>query len=196
MKIKNPNPLICLPRPPSISIIEVYFAANQLKHLYRQGWLSSKVSPEYCESVAEHCFGVALLGMMIADLYFPELDKAKLIQMALIHDLGEVYAGDITPSDGISGGEKYKLEEDAVARLFSNIPMGDRYLSLWEEYELGESPEAIFVHQIDKLEMGFQANIYENLLSIKLPEFYLSIRDELTNSKLIQIFDELVDLRN
>lgn len=194
MKNKNPNPVFCLPDSPSNSLIEVYFAVNHLKQIYRQGWLSSNIPPENCESVAEHCFGVAFLGMVITDLYFPELDKLKLLQMALIHDLGEVFVGDITPNDGISELEKHKREKDAFTLLFRNAVMGETYLSLWEEYEIGESQEAKFIRQIDRLEMAFQAKIYEYLLEIQLPDFFSSTRKELTNSTLIKIFNELVFL--
>jgi putative hydrolase of HD superfamily len=39
-----------------------------------------------------------------------ELDIAKCVQMAVVHDLAEATVGDITPYDGISKAEKEKLE--------------------------------------------------------------------------------------
>ena len=70
--------------------IEMYFQIAHLKQVYRQGWLLRGISPEQCESVADHTFGVAILAMILATNHFPELDRTKLLQIALIHDLGEV----------------------------------------------------------------------------------------------------------
>ena len=46
------------------------------------------------ESTAEHSFRLALLALTLID-EFPELDAKKVLSMCLIHDLGELYAGDI-----------------------------------------------------------------------------------------------------
>ena len=86
----------------------------QLKQLYRQGWLKRGVPPERCESVAEHTLGVAVLVMLLADTRFPELDAQKVLRMALLHDFGEIDAGDFTPIDGISLQEKHRLEKESV----------------------------------------------------------------------------------
>ncbi|MGB3641465.1 MAG: HD domain-containing protein [Rivularia sp. (in: cyanobacteria)] len=55
------------------------------------------ISPQNCESVAEHSFCVALLALVLADEYSVELDTAKVIRMALIHDLGLLYMQEILP---------------------------------------------------------------------------------------------------
>jgi putative hydrolase of HD superfamily len=55
--------------------------------------------------VAEHSFFVALLCLFLTDSYFPEADASKLVRMALLHDVGEARAGDITPHDGVSRGD-------------------------------------------------------------------------------------------
>ena len=46
------------------------------------------------ESVAEHSWRIALMALFMQD-EFPELDINKVIQMCLIHDLGECFTGDI-----------------------------------------------------------------------------------------------------
>ncbi|NIW00357.1 HD domain-containing protein, partial [Candidatus Saccharibacteria bacterium] len=119
---------------------------NHLKQIYRKGWLK-KIPSEYGESVADHTFGVAMMAWLIATEFFPELDHHKVLRLALIHDIAEVYAGDITPGDGISAEKKQKIEREAVKEIFSKLPNGEHYVALWEEFELEQSPEAKFVKQ-------------------------------------------------
>lgn len=95
------------------AIIEAYFEINHLKQLYRQGWLQRGVPPHLCESVAEHSFCVTLLSLFLADAYFPELDKSKVICMSLLHDIGEIYAGDLTPLDNVEAQVKQNLERQS-----------------------------------------------------------------------------------
>ena len=177
-------------------IIQIYYEFANLKHLYRQGWLARDIPTEQCESVAEHTLGVALAAMFLADLSYPDLDPLKIIRMALIHDFGEIYAGDIIPTDQIPSEEKSDLEKEAVIQIFKGLPNGGDYLSLWEEFEKGTSPEARIVRQIDKLEMALQASIYEKLKLGDLPEFFHSARKEIHAPELVSIIKELETLRD
>jgi putative hydrolase of HD superfamily len=194
MKTKATNPVTLL-RKPSLPIIEMFFEIAHLKQLYRQGWLNSSISRESCESVAEHTFGVAVLAMTLADMYFPDLNREKVLQMALIHDLGEVYAGDIVPEDRISSEKKYQLEKESVSRILEKILPGQKYLSLWKEFETGESLESQFIRQVDKLEMAFQASIYEHQHGVDLDDFFDSAKKELKLDKLHNILSELENIR-
>jgi putative hydrolase of HD superfamily len=192
VQTKSPRPFKYLRPKETIPLIEVYYEFNQLKVLYRQGWLKRGLSPEQCESVADHTLGVAILAMWITDLYFPALDVLKVIQLALIHDFGEVYAGDITPADDIDNEQKSSLEYEAVQSIFAKLPNGSKYLALWKEYESAQTPEAMLVRQIDRLEMGFQASIYSHLGLNSPDEFLDSARKALHEPELENIFEELI----
>lgn len=143
------------------STVEAYFEFNHLKQLYRQGWLQNGMPSQQCESVAEHSFSAALLTLFLVDSHVPKLDKWKVLCMALLHDLGEVHAGDFTPRDNVTPQEKFRLEQQSVQKILSKLPEGSTYIALWEEYAAGESPEAKFVREIDRLEMGLQASVYQ-----------------------------------
>jgi putative hydrolase of HD superfamily len=192
VQTKSPRPFKYLRPKEIIPLIEVYYEFNQLKVLYRQGWLKRGLSPEQCESVADHTLGVAILAMWIADLYFPALDVLKIIQLALIHDFGEVYAGDITPADDIDNEQKSSLEYEAVQSIFAKLPNGSKYVALWKEYESAQTPEAMLVRQIDRLEMGLQASIYSHLGLNSPDEFLDSARKALHEPELENIFEELI----
>ena len=194
MHTKASLPISLLDGKNTLPIIEAYFEFNHLKQLYRQGWLQHGIEPKYCESVAEHSFCVALLGLLLADQY-PELDVNKVVRMALIHDLGEIYAGDFTPKDKIDKNHKFELEKKSVLQVFNKLPNGWKWINLWEEYEQGSSAEARLVQQLDRLEMLLQASIYEQQRQVDLSDFFASTGWDVFSPELQSIFQFLEDLR-
>ena len=178
------------------SLIEAYVEVNHLKQLYRQGWLRRGIPPERCESVAAHSFGVAVLSLFLLDAHFSTLDRDKVLQIALLHDLGEIYAGDLVPGDGVAPEEKHQREAQSVRQVLGKLPGGGHYLALWDEYEADSTPEARFVRQIDRLEMGLQASVYERQGLGDLSEFYVSVDEALTAPELRVVLDDLQDLRD
>lgn len=190
MQVKAGNPLSLMGDEECAPLIAAYFELCHLKQLYRQGWLRRGVPPERCETIAEHSFGVALLALWLADAQ-PDLDPDKMVRLALLHDLGEVYAGDIIPADGMSQAEKHRREAIAVQRILARLPDGQAYLDLWDEFEAGLSPEARFVRQLDRLEMGLQAAVYQLQGLIDGDEFFASARQALTDLGLARLLDEV-----
>ncbi len=197
MQTKAPNIAQTLPAS-APDLIRAYFEFNHLKQLYRQGWLRRGLPASQCETVAEHSFATALLVLLLCDEAFPTLDGERALRMALIHDLGEVYAGDFTPADEIGADEKHRREHSGFAQILGGLPNGQAYLALWEEFEAGETGEARLVRQVDRLEMALQAAVYERQPQFDLPdlgEFYDSVQAALSSPVLIQILDALVQLR-
>ena len=130
----------------------------RLKALYRQGWLQRNVPENKTESVADHVFGTALLALLLCP---PELNKLKVLEIALLHETGECIIGDLTPWDNLTDEEKSRMELEAVEKILGQLPESERLISLWKEFEYETSAEGIFVRQLDKLEMGLQAEIYD-----------------------------------
>ena len=174
-------------------ILSVFFEFAHLKQLYRQGWLKRGVPPERCESVAEHSLGVAILALWLSHACFPELDVTKVLCMALLHDFGEIYTGDLIPSDAVSADEKHIREKKSVQQVLGKLAQGDHYLEIWEEFEQGETQEAQFIRQIDRLEMGFQAEIYGLQGLIDPQEFFQTTDQALSDPRLRKIFAELME---
>jgi putative hydrolase of HD superfamily len=137
-----------------------------------------------------------MLAMFIADQHFPELDTAKVVRLALLHDLGEIDAGDITPMDQIPRTEKVQRERAAVVRVLRRLPGGDRYVALWDEYEEGRSAESRFVRQVEKLEMALQASVYEHQKLASLGDFFASARPALEDQPLRQLLAAIEELRD
>lgn len=191
MRLKNQSLIENLPEKPGHPVLQAYVELCQLKNLYRQGWLQRGLPEQNCETVADHVFATTLLAMWLSQADFPHLDLCKILQLCLIHELGEIYAGDITPADGISPAEKHRLEAESVRVVVQKLPAGERYLRLWEEYETGATPEARFVRQVDRLEMGLQAWIYQKNGFSRMDEFLESARQALEAPALIDFFESI-----
>lgn len=171
--------------------LEMYLEVQHLKQLYRQGWLQYGLPKEICESVAEHSFAVTVLALFLADNYFPQLDLKKVLEMALLHDFGEIYAGDLTPVNNLKAEEKYRREQQSIQQVLSKLPRGEKYIALWEEFEKGETPEAHFIKQIDKLEMGLQAHLYETLPLEHRSLFTQATDEAVSDEALKELFQEM-----
>ena len=194
MRTKAENPAARLEGKNAPALVEAYFEFNHLKQLYRQGWLRRGIPPDRCESVAEHTFGVAMLALFLAEAHFPELDADRVLRLALLHDFGEVYAGDIIPGDGVPPEEKKRREAEAAARVLAKLPNGAANLRLWEEYEHGATPEARFVKAIDRLEMALQAGVYQAQGFEGLQEFFDTARIGITHPQLRDIIQSVEEL--
>ena len=191
MQTKADHPVKLLEGKSIKPLIAAYFEFNQLKQLYRQGWLRHGIPPERCESVAEHTFSMAVLAMAITDAHFKQLDQLKVLRMVLLHDFGEIYAGDITPADGVDSVSKHERERESVVKVLGKLPIGAPYLSLWQEYEDNVTPEARFVKQIDRLEMALQAAVYQKQGVVDGSEFIASAEQALTDPALRVVLAEI-----
>jgi putative hydrolase of HD superfamily len=175
-------------------MIMMYFHINHLKQIYRQGWLRKgrDIPEKQCESVADHIFGMSILGLFLCELRFPDLDRLKVLMMCLIHELGEIINGDPKSPKGHAGKRKKHLAERAAIKIvMTDFPNADKYLDLWEEFEIGNSPEAKLVRQLDKLEMAFQAKIYSLQHGNNLQEFLDDVRNHLESEELKILLNQI-----
>jgi putative hydrolase of HD superfamily len=173
-------------------ILDFLKTAINLKKISRQGWID-KLSLNNPESVADHSYSMAIIGMVISDLQ--NYDSEKIIKMILLHDLAESKIGDHTPEQ-LSKEEKKKLENNAFDEIIKNLPdlIKLQYLQIWQEYQESNSLESKIVHQIDKLEMALQAKIYEKdgYSQDKLESFFESARIDITDPKLKELFTKII----
>ncbi len=155
---------------------------GRLKSITREGWL--RVGVKNPESVADHSYRLAIMAMVLGKKAGLNVDK--LAKMALVHDLGEIGSGDITPHDKASA-EKREREIKAAGELLQLL--GDQeYLAIWREYASGTSEEAWFLKQLDKLEMALQALDYEERFpDLNFDTFWRTARAEIRISLLIEI---------
>lgn len=141
---------------PYLSFIE---EAEQLKSVVRTAWTSTGRR----ESTAEHSWRLALLAVSLSD-FFPDADLKKVLIMCLVHDLGELYEGDISAALMPDQKEKYDSEYKAVHEVFSLLPdkKSAELLAVWQEYNANETDEARLVKALDKAETIIQHNQGKN----------------------------------
>jgi 5'-deoxynucleotidase YfbR-like HD superfamily hydrolase len=103
------------------------------------------------ESDVEHSYHLALSATELAATYFPELDVGLVTQYSLVHDLPELYAGDVW-TFGINQEDRDKKEADEAAateRLLKELP--PHTAQLLKRYESQSDQEALFVRFVDKM---------------------------------------------
>ncbi len=121
------------------------------------------------ESVAEHSWMMTLMAFFMRD-EFPEVDMDKVIKMCIIHDLGEVFTGDIPTFDKTNSNEK--TEEELLYNWVNTLPKNyaTEMIELYDEMARRETIEAKVYKVIDSLEALIQHNISD--LSTWIPKEY------------------------
>jgi putative hydrolase of HD superfamily len=194
------------------AIVRFFSIAGQLKRTTRTGWRDRGVPGEQVESVADHTFRVALMAWLVAP---PELDRNRLLKLALLHDLAEATTGDLTPyapdevtdrqdedrqaflnQRHVPTAERLAAKRAGEARAFtsmtSELPDTVRceLEDLWAELEARESPEARFVKQIDKLETYLQSREYAAVDSdLAVASFAAEVAEVVTDPGLAALRD-------
>ena len=134
-------------------LLEILSVAEKLKCNTRHCYTSSGRK----ESVAEHSWRLGLMAMLIAgEAEFQDADMNKVIQMCLIHDLGEAFTGDI-PAFEKADADSQK-EEEIYENWVAGFPEPQRtqFQELLKEMEALETKEAKIYKALDKLEAVIQ----------------------------------------
>lgn len=186
-------------------ILRFWSLALRLKRLRRTGWVDRGVADP--ESGADHSWGVALLAWLLARDR-PDLDRERVLLLGLVHDLPEAVAGDPTPFDehrdanGIidhrffqsapgysepARAAKRTAEMAALEELLGDLPsvLASEVRDAWHEYDRGQSREARYVRQIDKLETLLQAEDYaDRQPELIVESFRIGTDRDLTDASL------------
>lgn len=124
---------------------------------------------------------MSIITMLAPPSLASRLNIPHCTKMALVHDMAESLVGDITPVDGIPVPEKHRREavtmdfltEILLGQLTGFFKQGEEIREIWQEYEASKTLEAVFVHDVDKIELLLQVIEYErsNEGKIDLSEF-------------------------
>ena len=133
---------------------QMHFLAevDKLKTILRQTYITDNTRRE---NSAEHSWHFALTALTLYEYCGVEgVDINRVIKMALVHDLVEIYAGD-TPAYDLEGNtDKNEREREAADMLFSMLPeeQAAQYRAWWEEFDLMETPDALYGSAVDRLQ--------------------------------------------
>ena len=166
-------------------VINYYVVCNKLKNLIRKGWLDWNVKRDRLESVAEHVYSTQMLALAMKSEYQYDIDIMKVIFMLAIHEIGESVIGDLTLFD-ITKEEKEALEHEAVSKILHGLLDGNQINELFLEFDKGETLEAKFAYQCDKLECDLQCKLYdeEECVDLSRQENNKSMNDPLVKEAL------------
>jgi putative hydrolase of HD superfamily len=150
------------------------FEVGHLKSTPRTGWTLAGISNP--ESVADHSFRTALIGVLLA--YEEGADPARTALICLFHDTTETRLGDIP-----SVGKKYLREspEEVVADQTRELPSGlaEMISGLVSDYNAFSGVEAQLAKDADKLECLAQAVEYVESGSIQASAWIGALEKEI-----------------
>ena len=134
-------------------LLEILHVAERLKDTTRH-CTSSKGKPE---SVAEHSWRLALMALLLRG-EFPTLDIDRVVDMCLIHDLGECFTGDIPAF--LKTEQDRETEDSLLRRWVATLPeeLSERLAALYAEMDVQQTQEARLYKALDKLEAVIQHN--------------------------------------
>lgn len=110
------------------------------------------------ESVAEHSWMMTLMAFLMRD-EFQDVDMDKVIQMCIIHDIGECFTGDIPTFEKNEKDEQ--AEKSVLYTWVDSLPKNYavEMKALYEEMEERKTMEAQVYKAIDSLEALIQHNV-------------------------------------
>lgn len=134
-------------------LLQILHTAEHLKDVTRHAYTSGRRH----ESVAEHSWRLSLMAFFLRD-EFPDVDMDKVITMGLIHDLGEIFTGDIPTFLKTDAHRDH--EDDLLAHWVSTLPAPycDDMAALYREMNALETTESRIYKALDKLEAVIQHN--------------------------------------
>lgn len=137
------------------NISDFLLQLDALKSVNRRTYINGG---ERVENSAEHSWQLAMACWAFAELLEGDYDITKLVKFALIHDIGEIEAGD-TFLYSINRNGAHVEERKCVERISTHPGNSiNDIVELWEEQEAGVSKEARLLKVIDRL-LPFLHNI-------------------------------------
>lgn len=155
------------------------------------------------ESVAEHSWMMTLMAFLMRE-EFPDVNMDKVIEMCIIHDIGECFTGDIPVFKKTENDEK--MEEKLLYEWVDSLPQATakEMKNLYDEMEARQTLEAKVYKAIDSLEALIQHNLsdiatwepHEYDLQmvyaddrVTFSEYFMKLREEIRNDTINKIND-------
>ncbi len=178
---------------------DCYEYFTKTMNVERSGWVYKPVPGKHLESIAEHMYEM----VNIAKIYLPNTlddplyNKETIINMLLVHDIGETITGDIPHPNK---KEDDDLKEDVIVRalltslMLSNSPIGITYYDAWSEWVNNNTINALIAHDLDVVQLNNQLLKYalsnEGLFTIE--ELRLWYRRRPITPLCIDIFNQII----
>ena len=198
-------------------LLNFFIEIGKLKKMSRTGWVWLGIKNP--ETIGQHIFRVAVMNWILAQKVRPKLNLERIIKISLVHDLCEVFVGDMTPYWGLLPKDikkrrevlkrwirlplkmkkkrdsvKFKKEKDSIQKLtkFLKPNLKKEIMNCWLEYERMVTREGKFVKQGDKVETLLQALEYwGSKPNTPVIGWWEEVEDMVDNQVLINFLDKI-----
>ncbi len=164
---------------------------NRLKSIYRHCSVGDRK-----ESTAEHTWSCLMLADFFLGLDDHGLDRLKVYELLMYHDVVEIEAGDTPLHPNMSSEGKKEREEKAASKLTLSLPehQAEKFRELFDEFEAQETKEARFAKAIDALEAGIHELDYKEDWKEWTKEFLVQKKSALFDDfpEIKKVFEEIV----
>ncbi len=182
------------------SQLDFLYEIDKVKNVIRQNYNSDGIRKE---NDAEHMWHFAMTAMTLEKYSVKKIDINRVIKMALLHDIIEIYAGDTYAYDEKAKESQHQREMEAAEKIFGMLPkkQGEEFKALFLEFEAMQTDDAMFAAACDRyqpfslncgtgglswLEHGVRSEqIIERMKPIKLamPKVYEVIHAKICDAK-------------
>lgn len=200
-------------------IIKFFTEVGGLRKVIRRGWIL--IGAKDPGTVVDHSFRTAIMVWILSSEKKTNLNIERALKIALIHDLCELYAGDMTPYDfhsvlpkdkkkwpelfdkwprfpkskKIKGFvDKHEKEKKSLIKLISYLSPKSRkeIFNLWLDYEKGLTKESRFVKQANRIETLLQALEYgKEAKKQPYKSWWIGTEEMVDDPVLLQLIDEM-----
>lgn len=131
--------------------IKFAITIDEMKNIFRRNLVADGSRRE---NDAEHSWHLAMLAMLLEEYSAEKIDIERVLKIALVHDLIEVYAGDTFAYDVKGNEDKHEREVQAADKLFGMLDpvQGAEIRALWDEFEAMETAESRYANAIDRIQ--------------------------------------------
>ncbi|HIT89479.1 MAG TPA: HD domain-containing protein [Candidatus Merdenecus merdavium] len=131
--------------------IDFILELDKMKKVIRQTYLADGSRKE---NDAEHTWHLAMMCLILSEYANEKMDPCKAMELVLVHDLVEIYAGDTYAYDEEGNKGKEEREAEAAKKIFGMLPedQGRWMKDLFDEFEEGITMESKFANTLDKIQ--------------------------------------------
>lgn len=124
---------------------------DKMTHILRRTLLTDSSRRE---NDAEHSWHIGIMAMLLSEYAVEKPNVERSVQMCLVHDLIEIYAGDTFAYDAEGNKTKVERETQAANKLYAILPLeqGNLFRSLWEEFDAMNTADSKFAACMDRIQ--------------------------------------------
>ena len=173
--------------------IELFMTFDILGDTLRTGPLLWYIDRKILEDIKDHAMDLIFIFERL-EKHFPiKLDKDKVLNYCIYHDLPEALTGDITKFQGVSSEERKRVTDLAEKYLIEKFKDIIDFKTIFHNYNNRIDIEAKIVHMIDKVHSSTTFIKYQSEKPVNMNDSRI-IKDLRNNPFVVEKINEGKDL--